>query len=115
MTSILSQEKLVFDATNSNEFISKSKNIFPNFYRISRICIKFGIPWKKRRAPEGISFWDYGVEMAGLVTCIKSPLVEHSWAVYMLKGPKDCLNLHGSICVILFVHCEIKSARKILF
>ena len=37
------------------------------------------------------------------------------WTVKMLKGPKDCLNLHGSIFVILFGHSETKSAWQILF
>ena len=27
----------------------------------------------------------------------KKPLSEHLWTVNMLKYPKDCLNLHGSI------------------
>ena len=33
----------------------------------------------------------------------------------MLKGSKDCLNLHGSIFVVFFDHSERKSAEKILF
>ena len=33
----------------------------------------------------------------------------------MLKGPKDSLNLHGTIFVIFFDHSESKSARKALF
>ena len=32
-----------------------------------------------------------------------------------VKGPKDCLNLHGSILVKFFDHSESKSAQKILF
>ena len=53
MTSILSQSKRVFNATNSNTFISKSKNIFWIFFCISGIHIKFGILSKRRRASEG--------------------------------------------------------------
>ena len=33
----------------------------------------------------------------------------------MLKGPKGCLNLHGSVFVIFFDHPESKSARNTLF
>ena len=40
---------------------------------------------------------------------------EHLWKVNMLNGPKDCLNLQGSIFVIFFDHSEMKSAPKILF
>ena len=39
MTSILSQEKQVFNATNSNAIISKSKNIFGSFFCTSRMYI----------------------------------------------------------------------------
>ena len=45
----------------------------------------------------------------------KKPLLEHLWAVNMLKGPKDYLNLHGSVFVIFFVNSEMKSPRKSWF
>ena len=45
----------------------------------------------------------------------KSPVSEHLWTVNMLKGPKDCLNLRGSIFVMFFDHSERKSAPKIMF
>ena len=35
--------------------------------------------------------------------------------VNILKGPKECLNVHGSIFVIFFVQSESKSALKIMF
>ena len=44
---------------------------------------------------------------------LKKPLSEHLWRVNMLKGPKDCLNLHGCIFLIYFDHSEKKSAPKI--
>ena len=34
--------------------------------------------------------------------------------VNIIKGPKNCLNLHGSIFVIFFDHFEGKSAPEIL-
>ena len=40
---------------------------------------------------------------------------EHLWIVNMLKGPKDYLNLHGIILLILFDHSQRKSAQKIPF
>ena len=45
----------------------------------------------------------------------KSTVSELLWIVKMLKGSKDCLNLHGSIFVVFFDHSERKSAEKILF
>ena len=39
MASILSQQKLVFNATNSNAIITKSKNIFSFFFWVSEIYI----------------------------------------------------------------------------
>ena len=47
MTCILSQKKRVFNETNSNAIISKSKNVFSIFFDISQIYIKVGILWKK--------------------------------------------------------------------
>ena len=38
----------------------------------------------------------------------KSSVLEHLWTVNMLKCPKDCSNLHGSIFVIFFDHSERK-------
>ena len=40
---------------------------------------------------------------------------EDLWTVNMLKGPKDCLNLHVSVFVIYFDYSERKAAQKILF
>ena len=57
----------------------------------------------------------YRLQKAGLLKCLKSPLPEHLWAVNMLNGPKDCLNLHGSVFVILFDLSEEKLAQKTLF
>ena len=47
MKSILSQEKRVFNANNSNAIISKLKNICWIFGWISGIDKKFEILWKK--------------------------------------------------------------------
>ena len=47
MTSILSQQKWVFNAANSNAIISESKNIFLTFFCISEIYIKFPTLWTK--------------------------------------------------------------------
>ena len=42
----------------------------------------------------------------------KSPVWGHLWTVNILKGPKHCLNLHGSIFVIFSDHSEKQSAQK---
>ena len=78
--------------TNSNAIISKSKNIFSIFFRISQIFIKFVLLWRKRSASEVICFWNYRLQKAGLLKLLKSPLREHLWIVNILKRPKDCLN-----------------------
>ena len=78
--------------TNSNAIISKSKNIFCIFFRISQIFIKFVLLWRKRSASEVICFWNYRLQKAGLLKLLKSPLREHLWIVNILKRPKDCLN-----------------------
>ena len=112
--SILSQKQRLFNPTNSNTIISKSKNICWIFYCISGICVKFWILWKKRWTSEMICFWNYWLEKLGLLKCLKSSVSQHLWTVNSLKCPKDCLNLHGSIFVIFLHQFERKSARKFL-
>ena len=62
-----------------------------------------------------ILFGNYRLEKAESLKCSKSPVSEHLWTVNRLKGPKDFLNPHGSIFLILFGHSERKSAPKTLF
>ena len=40
----------------------------------------------------------------GLIKWLKSLVSEHLFTVNMLKDPKDCLNLHGSIFVKFYVN-----------
>ena len=112
MTSILSTQKRVFDTTISNAIISKSKNFFRIFFCISGIYIKVGILWKKRWRSDVICFWSFILQKPKLPKCLKSHVSEHLWTVNILKGPKYCLNPHGSIFFIFFDHSERKSARK---
>ena len=93
----------------------KIKKIFSIFSCNSRICIKFGILWKTRWPSVVNCFQNYRLEKAGLLKCLKRPVSEHLCIVNVLKGPKDCLNLQGSIFVIFFDPSERKSAQKILF
>ena len=106
--------KAITNATNSNVNISKSKNICWIFCCISGIKTKFEVVFKKRWASEVISFWNYRLEKAGLLKCLKGPVSEHLWTVNILKGHKDCLHVHGSIFVRFFHHSERKSAWKSL-
>ena len=62
-----------------------------------------------------ISYWNYRLQKSELLKTLKSPVSEHLWTVNMLKGPKHCLNLHGSNFVMFFDHLEKKSAPKTLF
>ena len=43
------------------------------------------------------------------------PVFENIRTVNMLKGPKHCINLHGSIFFTFFDYSEKESARKTLF
>ena len=47
---------------------------------------------------------NHRLQKAWLLKCLKSPVSENLWTVNMLKGPKHCLNLHGSNSVIFFEH-----------
>ena len=103
--------------TNSNAIISKSKNIFSIFFRISQIFIKFVLLWRKRSASEVICFWNYRLQKAGLLKLLKSPLREHLWIVNMLKHPKDCLNKSAGhlFCNLFWSHLnEISSENSVL-
>ena len=51
MTSILSQQKWVFNASNSNAIICKSKNICSVFLSISAICKTFEY-FEKKEEPQ---------------------------------------------------------------
>ena len=105
------------NATNSNAIISKSKNIFSIFFRISQIFIKFVLLWRKRSASEVICFWNYRLQKAGLLKLLKSPLREHLWIVNILKRPKDCLNKsagHLSCNVFWSLLNEISSENSVL-
>ena len=42
----------------------------------------------------------------------KSPVSEHLWTVNMLKGPKDCLNLHGSILSYFLITLKVNQLQK---
>ena len=55
---------------------------------------------------------NYRLQKAWLLKYIKSHESEHLWTVNMLKGPKHCLNLHGSSFVIFFKHSKKTSALK---
>ena len=107
--------KRITDATNSNAFISKSKIICWIFCCISGIEMNVEILWKKRWASQVISFWNYRRDKARLLKCLKGCVPENFWTIIILKCQKDCLNVDGSIFVILFHISERKSAWKILF
>ena len=59
-------------------------------------------------------FWNYRLEKAGLIKCIKSSLLENLRTVNALIGPKHCLNQHGRGFIIFFDDFERKLVRKIL-
>ena len=56
--------------------------------------------------------WYHRLQKAGFVKGLKSLVSEHLWTAKKLNGPKDCLNLHGSISVRFFDHSERKPVQK---
>ena len=70
------------------------KQVQPERWFLSKI-----IAWKKR----------------SYLSAQKATVSEHLWTVNMLKGPKHCLNMDGSIFVMFFDHSEKKSPPKSLF
>ena len=69
---------------------------------------------EKRWASEVICFWNYTLEKAGLLKCLKSALSEHLRTVNMLINAKNCLNQHGRSFVTVFDDFKTKSTRKVL-
>ena len=59
-----------------------------------------------------ISYWNYRLQKSELLKSLKKPVSEHLWRVNMLKGPKHCLNLDGSIFLIFCDHPEKKISSK---
>ena len=70
---------------------------------------------RKDEPREVICFWNYRLQKAGLLKCIKSPVSEHLWTVNMLKCPKDCLSLHGSIFLIFLITLKENQLHKFCF
>ena len=93
----------------------KIKEYFPSFLLHFRNLHKITITLKKIWASEVISFWNYRLQKAGLVKSLKRPLSEHLWTVNMLKGPKDCLNKHGTIFLIFFITLIQNQHKKFFF
>ena len=86
------------------------QNFSEFFFCISGVYIKFWILSKKSWASQFISYWNYRLEKAELLQSPKKPISERFLAVNMLKGPKQCLNVHRSVFRIFFGHSQRKSA-----
>ena len=82
---------------------------FLNFWNLHKIWNTM----KKMMTLRG--FWNYTLQQAQLLKCPNSSALEQLWTINKLKGPKHCINLHGSIFVIFFNHSETKWAGKALF
>ena len=83
-------------------------NLFVPFWNVNKIWN----PLKKKITLLVDFFLQLHTGKSGLLKGLKSPKSEYLWAVNMLKGPKECLNLHGSIFVIFFDHSEKKIRPK---
>ena len=105
----------MFNDTNPNAIISKSKKKLINSVLHFRILHKIWNTLKKKWASEVICFWNYRLKNAGFLQCRKSCVSEYLWTVKKSKGPKHGINLQDSTFVILFDFSERKSARKNVF
>ena len=81
----------MFNATNSNDFISKSKTIFSIFFWISKIYKKFRILSKNSRASEVISLRNYWLGKAELLKCAKKTRVKTLMDSQHFKGSETLL------------------------
>ena len=102
----------MFNATYSHAIIYKPKNIFSIFFWISAILIKFVILWEKRWTSGVICFWNYILQKTGLLKCRKNPVSENLLTVNMLKGPKECLNLHSTILSYFFNTLKVNQLQN---
>ena len=81
----------MFNATNSNDIISKSKKIFWIFFWISEICKKFRILSKNSPASEVISLRNYWLGKAELLKCAKKTRVKTLMDSQHFKGSETLL------------------------
>ena len=95
--------------------LSQNLRLLAQFSLISVIYIKSWILWKRRWSLEVICFLNYRLQKAGLLKRLNSNVSAHLYADSMLKVPKQCLNMHGTIFVISFDHSARKSALKFPF
>ena len=84
--------------------LSHNWKIFAQFFPSFPKCKWILNTLKKKWSSELICFWNDTLEKAVLLKSLKNPVSEYLWTVNMLKGPKHCLSLHGSIFLIFFHH-----------
>ena len=89
-------------ATCSNAIISKTENIFRNFYSISAIWTKFCAFWKKRSASYLKYFESYWLQEMCLLECPEASVLEHSPRVNAFTGIKHLWNRHANTFIINF-------------
>ena len=96
--------------------LSQNQKIFAQFFSAFPESTKnLEYFQRKRWASEVICFWNYKQQKAGLLKCLKSPVSENLWTVNMLKGPKHCTNLYGSIFVTFLITLKQNRVEKLSF
>ena len=81
-------------------------NLVVPFRNVNEILNTF----KEKMKLIGDFFLNLETVKSWLLKCLKSAVSENLWMVNIIKGPKDSLNLHGSIFVTFVDHSEGKSA-----
>ena len=103
MKCLVSQQKRVFNTTNSNATFSESKKYLPNFVLHFRNLHKIRNTLKKKRwASKVTCFLNYRLQKAGLLKCLKSPVSGHLRKANMLQVRKHCLNMHTRVFLSYF-------------
>ena len=105
----------MFNATNSNDFISKSKTIFSIFFWISKIYKKFRILSKNSRASEVISLRNYWLGKAELLKCAKKTRVKTLMDSQHFKGSETLLKSARQCLCYIFLSLWQKIIPKISF
>ena len=82
----------------------RNRNTFSNFFFFLHFWNVHKIlnTLKKIWTSDVICFSNYRLQKSALLKCLKNLMSEHLWTVNMLKGPKHCSKLHGSILLVFF-------------
>ena len=93
--------------------LSHKQNLSCQFFcYIFEMQSEFWTFCKKRWPSQLMYFWNLGLQKTWLGKCWKSSVSKDPSTSNMVSGSKQCSNLHGSIFITFFNHCEENWVRK---